>query len=148
MIVRAMRSPYCLRRALVELKILASFLVRKTTSTVESHLIYLIGKDLSVLAQGCKWYLTEGCQAGKTHPAAPRHPSQTCDAYSQELALARRAETAGRGWVPQAPTPPDLVFDVRRHTVFASYVPRGDVGGFFPAGQGDPLTSVGRISEA
>ena len=50
MIVRAIRSPYCLRSALVELKILASFLVRKTISTVESHLIYLIGKDLSALA--------------------------------------------------------------------------------------------------
>ena len=47
MIVRAMRSPYCLRRALVELKILASLLVRKTISTVESHLSYLIGNNLS-----------------------------------------------------------------------------------------------------
>ncbi len=49
MIARAMRSPYCLHRALVELKILVSFLVRKTISTIESHLIYLIGKNLSVL---------------------------------------------------------------------------------------------------
>ena len=76
MIVRAMRSPYCLRRALVELKILASLLVRKTISTVESHLFYLIGNDLSVLVRGRKRYLTEGCQAGRTHPAAMRHPSQ------------------------------------------------------------------------
>ncbi len=58
MIVRAMRSPYCLRSALVELKILASFLVRKTISTVESHLIYLIGNDLSVLEWGRKRHLS------------------------------------------------------------------------------------------
>ena len=74
MIVRAMRSPYCLRSASIELKILASFLVRKTISTVESHLIYLIGNNLSAPVWGRKWYLTEGGKHAKPTPALRATP--------------------------------------------------------------------------
>ena len=46
MIVRAMGFPYFFRRALAELNVLASFLVRKAISTFAAYFSYLIGNTL------------------------------------------------------------------------------------------------------
>ena len=46
MSTRAMRSPYAFRRALTELNVWASFLVRKVISTFVAYFSYLIGNTL------------------------------------------------------------------------------------------------------